>query len=274
MVPDHHKGYRQLKQFLEEHRPPAIAFSGGSDSAFLVWTARQVLGEDMHAYTFDTPYMNHTEISEAAAFCERYGIPHTVLPLPMPEELRHNPRDRCYLCKLILFSHLKKKAEYDGFCCVMEGTVIDDLDEYRPGRKAINKLNILSPLAEAGLSKKEIRLLSKEAGLPTWDKPSNACLLTRIPYTQKVTDKMLKRIEQAETLLREEGFEVVRVRTHGTLARIELDPEEMEKILREEMRKKITGRLKELGYTFVTVDMDGFSSGSYDTANKKQNHGS
>ncbi len=274
MVPDNHKGYRKLKMFLEEHRPPAIAFSGGTDSAFLVWAAHRILGNDMHAYTFDTPYMNHAEIGEAVTFCERFGIPHTVLPLPMPEEMRHNPKDRCYLCKLILFSHLKKKAEYDGLCCVMEGTISDDLDEHRPGRKAISELGILSPLAAAGLTKKTIRILSKEAGLPTWDKPSNACLLTRIPYTRKVTEEMLRRIEQAEMLLHREGFTVVRVRTHGTLARIELMPEEIEKILRGDIREKIVGRLKELGYTFVTVDLAGFHSGSYDTANKNQNHGS
>jgi uncharacterized protein len=264
MDPDKHKNFRKLRAFLEAHRPPAIAFSGGTDSAFLAWAARYILGNGMRAYTFDTPYMNHSEIREARDFCERYDIPHEVIPLPMPEPLLRNPKNRCYLCKLTLFSHLKKKAGMDGLCCVMDGSILDDQDEHRPGKQAIRELGILSPLTEAGFTKEEIRKLSKEAGLPTWNKPSNACLLTRIPYSRKVSEELLRRIEKAEELLHEKGFSVVRVRTHGTLARIELSPGEMERILKKELREEIIREMKDLGYTFVTLDIAGFRSGSYD----------
>jgi len=265
-----HKGYHRLTAFLEARRPPAIAFSGGTDSAFLVWVSRQVLGNDMHAYTFDTPYMNHREIREAQEFCKSYNIPHTVLPLPMPREILNNPEIRCYLCKLTLFTHLQNRARHDGLCCVMEGTNRDDLDTHRPGRQAIKELGILSPLKEAGLTKEEIRELSREAGLPTWDKPSNACLLTRLPYSHKVTEELLSRIGKAEELLHEKGFSTVRVRTHGSLARIELIPEEMERIFNRELKEEIIRKMKALGYRFITVDMEGFRSGSYDQTSQKR----
>jgi uncharacterized protein len=261
---DNHKSFAKLREFLEGHRPPAIAHSGGTDSSFLAWAAHHILGNRMRAYTFDTPYMNHAEIREARHFCEQYGIPHEVIPLPLPEPLRNNPENRCYLCKLTLFSHLKNKAGHDGFCCVMDGSILDDLDEHRPGKKAIRELGILSPLAEAGFTKEEIRRVSRTIGLPSWDKPSNACLLTRIPYDNQVTEELLRRIEQAEELLREKGFNVVRVRTHGSLARIELGQDEMKRLLQEKLRREIVREMNGLGYTFVTLDIAGFRSGSYD----------
>ncbi len=262
-----HKGFQELVSFLKGHTPAALAFSGGTDSAFLAYVASRVIppGQFM-TYTFDTAYMNRSELEEARQFCEQYEIPHKVLPMPIPRGILDNPGNRCYLCKLTLFTTFRKTAEQDGMKYFFDGTNKDDTQGYRPGRKALKELGILSPILESGLGKEEVRTLSRELGLPTWNKPSNACLLTRLPYDHKVTEDLLRRIEAAETFLHAQGFTGVRVRTHGDLARLELSSEEMERLHNKELREEIVRNLKGLGYLFVTLDLEGFRSGSYDQA--------
>ncbi len=266
-----HKGFRTLVRFLEDHKPAALALSGGTDSAFLAYVASRVIprGQFM-TYTFDTAYMNRSEVEEAAAFCQRYNIPHKVLPMPVPQALLNNPVNRCYLCKRTLFTTFKKAAAKDGMQYFFDGTNTDDTQGYRPGRKALQELGILSPLLESGLGKEEVRELSRELDLPTWNKPPNACLLTRLPYDSKVTDVVLDRIRNAEDYLRKLGFCQLRVRTHDNLARIEVHPGDMPALLRKEVREDIIAHLKKIGYDFITLDLEGFRSGSYDKANQNK----
>ncbi len=271
--PDRHPAFRRLSAFLMDHSPPLIAFSGGADSAFLVWAAHRLLGSRMLAVTLRTPYMRRQEIDEAEAFCRRYGIPHSVMSLPMPSSLQNNPRNRCYLCKQFLFSELLRRARDERFCCVMEGSHVGDLQEHRPGQQAIRELGVVSPLASVGLDKDLIRELSRAAGLPTWDKPSNTCLLTRFPYAHPIDNTLLERVEKAETFLQNKGFRHLRVRTHALLARIEVPPDRIGDLVKEPMVSEITRKLKALGYQFVTVDLEGFRSGSYDRTEKKEEHG-
>ncbi len=260
-----HKGFLKLTAFLKEHTPAALAFSGGTDSAFLAYVASQVLPSGTFmTYTFDTPYMNRVEIDEARDFCKKYDIPHAVLPLPISKEILNNPRNRCYLCKLTLFTTFKKTASRAGMRYFFDGTNTDDLQGFRPGRKALKKLGIISPILESGLGKEEVRLLSKKLKLPTWNKPPNACLLTRLPYSSRITNELLNRIRNAETYLRGLGFCQLRVRTHDNLARIEVHPADMPAMMKKEVREKIIRHLKKIGYDFVTIDMEGFRSGSYD----------
>ncbi len=270
-----HKGFQKLRSFLQSHAPAALAFSGGSDSAFLAYVANSVSPGSYTAFTFDTPYMNRSEIREACDFSKKYNIPHTLIPLPIPEAILNNPGNRCYLCKLVLFSTLKNVAAREGLNYVFDGSNTDDIQAFRPGRQALKELGVISPLLESNLNKKEIRMLSKELGLPTWNKPSNACLLTRIPYSHKVSGNLLVRIEKAEEFLHALGFGNIRVRTHDTLARIEATKEDIYSMFQEDIRNKIIEKFKQLGYYFITLDLEGFRSGSYDIRQpKKDNNGS
>lgn len=260
-----HKGFQNLVQYLKDHTPAALAFSGGTDSAFLAYVASRVIPPGQFlTYTFSTPYMNLSEIDEARVFCKKYEIPHTVLPLPIPKGILNNPQNRCYLCKLTLFTTFKKTAQQDGTVYFFDGTNTDDTKGFRPGRKALKELGILSPILESGLGKEEVRMFSKELGLPTWNKPPNACLLTRLPYSTKITNELLNRIRNAEDYLRKLGFCQLRIRTHDNLARIEVPPADMPALMKKEVREKIILHLKKIGYDFITLDMEGFRSGSYD----------
>jgi len=264
MKPTGHEGYNKLKKYLNSHAPAAIAFSGGTDSTFLLFVANHTMPGQFKAFTFDTPYMTRSEIREARNFCEKHKIPHTFIPLSFPEKIRNNPQDRCYLCKFTLFGHLKNIALQEGFPMVFDGTNQDDTQYFRPGRKALTQLGIRSPLLENGLRKKDIRTLSMSLGLPSWNKPSNACLLTRLPYNHPVSEEQLHRVEQAEDFIHQLGFRIVRVRTHETLARIEVAQEDLYGLLQAETRKKISDYLKKIGYLFVTIDLEGYRTGSYD----------
>ena len=263
-----HNGFRKLVTFLQDHTPAALAFSGGADSAFLAYVASRVIKDRFAAYTFNTPYMNRTEIKEAGEFCKKYEIPHTIIPLPIPAGILNNPKNRCYLCKLTLFTTFKKAGVQNGMQYFFDGTNTDDTQGYRPGRQALKELGITSPLLESGLSKDDIRKFSHKLGLPTWNKPSNACLLTRLPYNHLITKEILDRITQAESYLHQLGFTSLRVRTHHNLARIEIPENDFTKILKKEVRDKIMLEFKKIGYDFITLDMEGFRSGSYDIANE------
>ena len=257
---------KKLAALLEKCMPLAVAFSGGVDSTYLLHEAVKAGKEKVTALIMKTPSVPERELDEAVAFCKSRGISFFVLPADpfSVAGFRENGRDRCYICKHFLFSALLEKAKEEGIPFVTDGTNADDRKEFRPGLKALKELDIRSPLAEAGLTKKEIRELSEKEGLPTWNKPSFSCLATRFPYGEELTVEKLRRTEAAENLLAELGFTQRRVRVHGNLARIEVLPAEIPLLL--ERRDMISSRLEELGFLYTTVDLKGFRSGSMDTA--------
>lgn len=257
---------KKLAVLLEKCMPLAVAFSGGVDSTYLLHEAAKAGKEKVTALIMKTPSVPERELDEAVTFCKSRGISFFVLPADpfSVEGFRENGRDRCYICKHFLFSALLEKAKEEGIPFVADGTNADDTKEFRPGLKALKELDIRSPLAEAGLTKKEIRELSEKEGLPTWNKPSFSCLATRFPYGEELTVEKLRRTEAAENLLAELGFTQRRVRVHGNLARIEVLPAEIPLLL--ERRDMISSRLEELGFLYTTVDLKGFRSGSMDAA--------
>lgn len=257
---------KKLAVLLEKCMPLAIAFSGGVDSTYLLHEAVKAGKEKVTALIMKTPSVPERELDEAVTFCKSRGISFFVLPADpfSAAGFRENGRDRCYICKHFLFSALLEKAKEEGIPFVADGTNADDRKEFRPGLRALKELDIRSPLAEAGLTKKEIRELSEKEGLPTWNKPSFSCLATRFPYGEELTVEKLRRTEAAENLLAELGFTQRRVRVHGNLARIEVLPAEIPLLL--ERRDMISSRLEELGFLYTTVDLKGFRSGSMDTA--------
>ena len=259
-----HEKLEALKTLLHGYSSVAIAFSGGVDSTFLLKTAADVLGDRAVAVTAAPPFVPRRELSEAAAFCREHQILQIVLPADAfsLEEARRNPPDRCYRCKRELFSRMREKAREEGFPTVAEGSNADDLLDYRPGMRALRELGIQSPLLEAGLGKAEIRELSREMGLPTWNKPSFACLASRFPVGEEISDEKLSMIDRSEQFLLDCGFRQFRVRLHGSLARIELKPEELEKAAEPDLRRRITEALQAYGFRYVTLDLTGYRTGS------------
>lgn len=266
MVTSREEKEKKLAALLEKCMPLAVAFSGGVDSTYLLHEAVKAGKEKVTALIMKTPSVPERELDEAVTFCKSRGISFFVLPADpfSAEGFRENGRDRCYICKHFLFSALLEKAKEEGIPFVADGTNADDTKEFRPGLRALKELDIRSPLAEAGLTKKEIRELSEKEGLPTWNKPSFSCLATRFPYGEELTVEKLRRTEAAENLLADLGFTQRRVRVHGDLARIEVLPAEIPLLL--ERRDMISARLEELGFLYTTVDLKGFRSGSMDTA--------
>ncbi len=256
--------YNDLREYIKSLGSVAVAFSSGVDSTFLLKVAHNVLGDKAIAVTARSCSFPERELKEAIDFTEKSGIRHLIVD---SEELEiegfsQNPVNRCYLCKHELFSKMKAIAEGNGIYEVVEGSNMDDLGDYRPGLTAIQELGIKSPLRLAELTKDEIRQLSKELGLPTWEKQSFACLSSRFPYGQSITEEKLKMVDEAEQLLLDLGFRQVRVRHHDTLARIEVDGDQMERIMTEEIRNQIYKRFKEIGFTYVALDMAGYRTGS------------
>jgi uncharacterized protein len=258
-----------LKSRLAELDGVAVAFSGGVDSTFLLSVARETLGRDrVLAVTAVSDIHPKGEIGDAKSLARRIGVRHLLVdPGDMKDRaFLANPPDRCYVCKRRVFSSLKALAAKHGMKTVADGTNADDSADYRPGRKALKELGIISPLAEAGLTKREIRSLSRKRGLPTWNRPALACLATRVPYGTRITPAILKRIDAAETALRALGFVQVRVRDHGDLARIEIAPAEMNAIHKPGLFPKIVKRFKAAGYRTVTLDLEGYRTGSLNEA--------
>jgi uncharacterized protein len=216
----------------------------------------------MIAITIRSPYMPAREINEAAEFAAAQGINHKIIEVEFPEIIRHNPMERCYLCKRTLFNKIIEFAGENGYQHVMDGTNADDTNEFRPGLRALTELSVRSPLAEAGLTKKDIRELLMKSGLSIHDKPAMACLMTRIPYDTEVSEGMLRLIERAEDYLFEKGFPGTRVRMHGDIARIECIPGYMEKMISDPERELIVKNLKEIGFRYISLDLEGYKTGS------------
>jgi uncharacterized protein len=254
----------KLDNTLKELKSFVVAFSGGVDSSFLLHRANSLKKLDFIGVTIRTPYIPASEIEEATEFARTYGINHHVLDLDFPESVRNNPLDRCYICKKTLFTELAAFAADKGYKHVVEGTNADDTGTYRPGLRSLNELNIKSPLLESRLTKKEIRELLHKEGLAIWDKPAMACLLTRIPYNTKVSEGALRMIEKAENFLFEKGYPGTRVRIHGDLARIECIPGYFEKIIQNPEKDDIIDNLKKIGFRYVSLDLEGYRSGSSD----------
>ena len=255
--------YDRLLKTLSAHESLAIAFSGGVDSAFLLHAAKEALGNKILALTINSPYIPDREIEEATKFTSDRNIRHHVVNASIPDQIRNNPEDRCYLCKSFLFSLLMEVARQNGINHLADGTNADDPGGHRPGMKALKELHVKSPLLETDFSKQEIRDLSKKLGLYTWEKPAYACLLTRIPYGTRIETETLKKIERAETYLIGLGIRAVRVRVHDDLARIETEPRYIEMIFTRGLMAQITKQLKRYGFRYVTLDLEGYRTGEF-----------
>ena len=256
--------WEHLKALLHDMNSAVLAYSGGVDSSLLLRAASEVMGSGLIAVTAVSETYPAGELLVAKEFARSLGVTHRTLHTEelASEAFVQNPPDRCYYCKKDLFGKLRQLADAEGISCVIEGSNTDDQKDYRPGRKAAQEYAVRSPLVEAGLSKPEIRELARGLKLPVWDKPSLACLSSRIPYGTRITPAILQTIQAAEDHLRAHGFRQVRVRHHGDTARIEVDNSDFPRLLSKGVAERITAALMEIGYTYVCLDLAGYRTGS------------
>ncbi|MDD4857679.1 MAG: ATP-dependent sacrificial sulfur transferase LarE [Candidatus Krumholzibacteria bacterium] len=254
----------KLERIIAECGSGLVAFSGGVDSTFLLSVARDVLGSRLLAVTAASPVVQPDEVDGARRFAKKLGVAHRIIHTDevMNEEYCSNPPERCYHCKHLLFSRLIEVARERGLACVMEASNADDTGDYRPGLRAVSELGIRSPLIEAGLTKAEIRAISRERELPTWNKPALACLASRFPYGERITVQKLGQVLEGEEYLLSLGFSSCRLRYYGKLVRIEVPEDEIGRLLEDAMRRKVAAKLKRIGFQYVTVDLEGYRSGS------------
>ncbi len=262
--------YESLKEYIASLGSAAVAFSSGVDSTFLLYAAKEALKDNVIAVTASSCSFPKRELNEATDYCKKMGIRHFVVE---SEELKiegfsENPPNRCYLCKHELFTKIRELAASQGIKEVMEGSNLDDNGDYRPGLKAVEELGVKSPLREIGLTKQEIRDLSEHFDIPTWNKQSFACLASRFPYGDTINEKKLGMVDKAEQLLLDMGFNQLRVRIHGDMARIELLPAEFDRFMDEKVRQTVYDKFKEYGFKYVALDIMGYSTGSMNEALK------
>ena len=240
----------RLETYLRELGSLAVGFSGGVDSSFLLYVAHKVLGDHAIAVSGADASVPERELDSAKAFCREYGIRHIIFRMnPMKEDgYRNNSPDRCYFCKRGIYTEIRRIADEEGIAFMAEGSNLDDIGDYRPGLRAAAELSVKCPLREAGLTKKDIRMISKALGLPTWNKPAYACLASRFVYGEEITEEKLRMIDQAEQYLISLGFVEERVRIHGKLARIEVPAKDISRLAEEEIRDAVYKRFKEIGF--------------------------
>ena len=260
--------YDALKNYIASLGSVAVAFSGGVDSTLLLKISHDVLGDKAVAVTAGASFVPSRELDEAKDFCKKNNIRQIIFHVNESSipNFKANPKNRCYFCKLEIFKKILSLAAENNLAHVVEGSNVDDLGDFRPGLQALKELEIKSPLRAAELTKAEIRALSRELGLPTFDKPSYACLASRFVYGEEITPEKLKMVEEAEEFLRGLGFKQLRVRIHGLLARIEIMPEDFNRVLTQEIREKIYQALKNFGFSYVALDLKGYRSGSMNEA--------
>lgn len=262
--PESDEAYQRLEALLKELGGALLAFSGGVDSSLLLAAAREALGDSVLAVTATSPTFPSHELESARRLAAKLGVRWITLETQELDDpqFTENPPNRCYFCKKKLFSQFLEKAREEGLPFVIDATNADDLADYRPGLRALRELGIRSPFAELGIGKEEIRRFAKALGLDNWDKPSSACLASRIPYGEEITKARLERIGKAEAALRDLGFRQIRVRDHGALARIEMDADDMIGLTASPLRDTIVQACKASGYLYVTLDLQGYRTGS------------
>ncbi len=263
-----------LKRAIADRGPMLIAYSGGVDSALLAVIARDVPGSRSRCILLDSPVVPRSAIREAEAIAREHGLELEIVPVPVMEysRFRKNPADRCYFCKKSSAAILKQRRKDLGFAVIADGINVSDTGEHRPGITASTEEGIVHPFVDAGITKEDIRAIARSLDCSFWNKPSAACLSSRIPYGEEITEEKLRAVESAEDFLREEGFTQFRVRAHGTIARVEVPPQDIPTLIR--IKDKLVKKFRAIGFSYVTLDLEGYRSGSMDevlTGNNPEN---